>query len=211
MTRSAANIVAIFAAMATFGAIAQTSNEQPQKEASPVNPIESMPPIARAVVDGNVQEVVDLVTKDKEAANQAVRAKKGEKAGYTPLILAAALSNPAIAKYLIANGAEITILDEYHRSALWYTAFNGDIQMTEVLVNAVQPELVKKIINMPDADLMRTPLHLAVRSNEPRLVGLLLKAGASEDAKDGSGETPGEFCKRNNTLACKELSKELSK
>lgn len=208
MTRSIAIIVAVvFPAMASVNAVAQTSDEPSQKEASPVNPIKSMPPIARAVVDGNIQEVVNLVAKDKEAVNETVRAKRGEKAGYTPLILAAALSNPTIAKVLIVNGAEITRLDEYNRSALWYTAFNGDIQMTEVLVNLSQPDLVRKIINTPDFDLMRTPLHLAVRSNEPKLVDVLLKAGASEDAKDASGETAGDFCRRNSTLACKELSK----
>ena len=138
---------------------AQPSNEPSKTEAFPVNPIELMPAIARAVVDGNIQQVVTLVTKDKEAANQVVRAKKGEKAGYTPLILAAALSNQAIVKYLLYNGAEITRLDEYNRSALWYTAFNGDTELTEVLVDTVRPELVRKIIDIPDADLKRTPLR----------------------------------------------------
>ena len=66
MIRSAASIAAaVFAATATFSAAAQTSNETSGKEASPVNPIESMPPIARAVVDGNTQEVVNLVTRIK--------------------------------------------------------------------------------------------------------------------------------------------------
>lgn len=208
MTRLAsASIAAVLVAMATFGAAAQPSNEPSKTEAFPVNPIELMPAIARAVVDGNIQEVVTLVTKDKEAANQVVRAKKGEKAGYTPLILAAALSNQAIVKYLLYNGAEITRLDEYNRSALWYTAFNGDTELTEVLVDTVRPELVRKIIDIPDADLKRTPLQLAVRSNEPKLVEVLLRAGASGEAKDALGETPSDFCRRNNTLACKQLPK----
>jgi len=70
-----------------------------------------------------------------------------------------------------------------------------------------QPDVVRKIINTPDADMTRTPLHLAVRSNEPKLVDVLLMAGASKDAKDGSGETAIDFCKRNSTVACKELTK----
>src|SRR5271165_1627137 len=127
-------IAATIIAMTTGVSVAQTSEAQSNAGNGSVNPIESMPPIARAVVDDDRKAIAALLKEEPSAINDTVRAKKGERAGYTPLILATALSNPDMAKYLIDHGAEITKVDDYNRSAFWYAAFNGNTELTEILV-----------------------------------------------------------------------------
>jgi ankyrin repeat protein len=209
MTMMRSCVVAATTTIALSTGIAAAQNEKTQSDTviHAVGPIESLPPMARAVVDDDVKELADWAKKDPGAINDTVRARSGERAGYTPLILATALSYPDIAKYLIEHGAEITKVDDYHRSVFWYAAFNGDAELTEILLDTAKPSLVGSVINVADTDFMRTPLHLAVRRNEPQLVEILIRAGASEAQKDASGETPLDFCKRNHNSACKELLK----
>lgn len=136
--------------------------------------------------------------------NAPIVAKKGGRAGFTPLILAAAISDRAAIDKLLASGAKITILDDYHRSALWYAALREDVSTTEILVKAGSAE---DVVNAADADLQRTPLHLAVRGDDPRVVELLLGLGASKSKteKDILGDTPIDYCKNNFTNGCKGL------
>jgi ankyrin repeat protein len=167
------------------------------------NTIDYIPPVASAVLTGDREQVIKALGAS-DNVNAIVRAKDGARAGFTPLILAATLSNPEIAQILIKNGAKITVLDDFHRSAFWYAALRNSPSTAEVLVTA--PD-VGDVINAADEDLKRTPLHLAVRGASPRLVTLLLKAGASasKEQKDIMGETPVDFCKRHSTSACKGL------
>ncbi len=169
---------------------------------------EPLPPVAQAIVHGDMKGVIALVQKEPQIVNEAVLAREGEKAGFTPIILAAALANTEMVKYLMSENADITKLDDYNRSVFWYSAFNGDLEVTQVVLSIAKPPAVTSVINTPDSDLMRTPLHLAVRRNEPRLVRMLTSAGASGESKDVWGETPIQFCKRNQTAGCKELLKE---
>jgi ankyrin repeat protein len=163
--------------------------------------IEYIPPLARAVLSHD-REQVSKALETGAKVDEAVRAKDKARAGFTPLILAAALSELDIAKILIEHGSKITVLDDFHRSAFWYAALREDVGVTEVLVNA---RGVSDVINAADYDFQRTPLHIAVRGSEPQLVGLLLKGGASREQKDILGETPGDYCKRHGTGACKAL------
>jgi ankyrin repeat protein len=172
---------------------------------SDVAPITSaiayIPPLAQAVLLHDPEKVSQALETGAKV-DEAVRAKDQARAGFTPLILAAALSEPYIAKMLIGHGSSITVLDDFHRSAFWYAALRGDVEVTEVLVGASG---VSDVINAADHDLQRTPLHIAVRGNEKQLVSLLLKFGASSEQKDILGETPGDYCKRHGTEACKAL------
>jgi ankyrin repeat protein len=186
--------------------VAQTSNGEATTASQGVGATELLTPVAQAVVHGDMNAVVTLVEKEPEVVNEAVRSKKGEKAGFTPIILAAAFSRFEIVKYLMSENADITKLDDYNRSVFWYAAFNGDIEVTQMVLAIAKPPVVTSVINIPDSDLMRTPLQLAVRRNEPQLVRMLVNAGASE-AKDVWGETPIQFCKRNQTVGCNELLK----
>jgi hypothetical protein len=164
--------------------------------------IEYIPPLAQAVLDGDQKQVSEVIKEAPDSINEPVRSKKGSRAGYTPLILAAALSEPKIASILIRGGAKITVLDDYNRSAIWYAAFLGDAEVTQVLFEA---PAVSDVVNAADSDFKRTPLHLALRNNNSNLVYRLVKAGASKEQKDVLGETPLDYCKHAQTSSCKEL------
>lgn len=162
-----------------------------------------IPPLAQAVLTGDPGQVSkELGASD--GVNAAIRAKEGERAGFTPLILAAALPTPDIAEMLIKSGANVSALDDYRRSAVWYAALRDSPSTVRILT--AQKD-VGKVINVADADLKRTPLHLAVRGNSPEVVSLLLKAGAapSKEQKDILEQTPVDFCKDHLTGGCKAL------
>jgi hypothetical protein len=167
------------------------------------NTIASIPPIARAVLSGDRERVLKAI-EEFHNVDEQVRAKEGERAGFTPLILAAAVSDADTAQVLIKYGAKITILDDFNRSALWYAAVRQDVAISETLVKAPGS---KDVINTADADLKRTPLHIAVRGDAPQLVSLLLNFGASKDQKDILGNTPLDYCQRTFTEACRGFGK----
>jgi ankyrin repeat protein len=145
-----------------------------------------------------------LKAANAESVNDKVRAKDGERAGFTPLIIAASLSAPEITQVLIKYGAKITLFDDFHRSAFWYAALRQSLGVSQVLVTA--PGALD-VINVADSDLQRTPLHLAVRGSSVGLVKLLLEKGASasKEQQDILGETPLDYCKFHMTKACTAL------
>ena len=163
--------------------------------------IDYVPPLAKAVLLNDREEVTKALNEGAKV-DEPVRAKEKARAGFTPLILAAALSEPNIASTLIGRGSRVTVLDDFHRSAFWYAALRGSIEVAYVLAKA---NGANDVINAADNDFQRTPLHMAVRGNEPQLVSLFLNVGASRDRRDILGETPGDYCKRQATEACKGL------
>jgi ankyrin repeat protein len=163
--------------------------------------IEYVPPLARAVLTRDPEQVNKLL-EARENVDDPVRAKGGARAGFTPLILAASVSDAEIAQMLIRHGAKIAVLDDFNRSAFWYAALRENVELTDVLIGAPG---ARDVVNAADDDLKRTPLHIAVRGNARELVQLLLKVGASRDQKDILGETPVDYCKRRITDACKGL------
>jgi len=167
--------------------------------------IESITPLARAIISGDAEQVgklLEAVPKGADVLNERVRAKPGSRAGFTPLLLAAALSDWTIANMLVQRGADVTLLDDYHRSAFWYAALRDDVAITKGLGEI---PAARGIVNQADSDFKRTPLHIAVRGNDAEVVILLLRAGASGTERDILRETPHDYCKRNFTAACKGL------
>jgi ankyrin repeat protein len=123
------------------------------------NTIASIPALAQAVLTGDREQVIKGLQAGDDV-NAKVLATDGARAGFTPLILAATISKPDLVQLLIEHKAKVTILDDFHRSAFWYAALRGSVSTTTALVSATD---VKEVINEPDGDLKRTPLHLAVR------------------------------------------------
>ena len=162
------------------------------------NTIESIPPVAHAVLTRDPNQVRAALEK-RAGINEAVRAKKGSRAGFTPIILAAALADLDIAKLLIENDAQVSILDEFNRSAFWYAAEIHNIEITKILITG---KGASDVINVADNDLKQTPLHIAVRDDDPDLVRLLKSMGASPDKKDILGETALEYCRHDKNEAC---------
>jgi ankyrin repeat protein len=179
------------------------ADSPPNGAIAPTNIVLPIPPVSQAILDRDIRQVSSELEKKRESVNERVRAKDGERAGFTPLILAAAISDPEIAQALIKYGAAVTALDDYHRSAFWYAALREDVTLTDILASAPGS---KEVVNAADDDLKRTPLHIAVRGDEPDLVQHLLKLGATKELRDILGETPVDFCKRRFTGACKALN-----
>ncbi len=164
--------------------------------------IEYVPPLASAVLTRDPEQVGKLLA-TSESVDERVRAKDGARAGFTPLILASALSETKIARMLIQRGAKITSLDDFHRSAFWYAALNENVGLTTVLLEAPG---ARNVVDTADDDLKRAPLHLAVRGGDPKLVELLLKTGASPAQRDSLGDTPADYCNRRKTEACSPIT-----
>jgi hypothetical protein len=179
------------------------ANSSLDRAITPTTIVFPIPPMSRAILTRDIKQVYSELETKRESVNEGVRAKDGERAGFTPLILAAAIADPDIAQVLIKYGAPITALDDYHRSAFWYAALRDDVKLTDVLASAPGS---KEVVNAADDDLKRTPLHIAVRGNEPELVQHLLSIGATRGRRDVLGETPVDFCKRRLTEACKALN-----
>jgi mono/diheme cytochrome c family protein len=170
--------------------------------------IEYLPPLARAVLSGDLGQVKLLA--NPENVEERVRAKVGARAGFTPLILAAAQSDADMVQMLIARGAKVTDVDDFHRSPLWYGALQENVALLKTLTAAPGS---RDVVDTADDDLKRTPLHFAVQSNEPELVSLLLSIDPTDKAsnqKDVLGETPTDFCLRRFTKACQRLTNALA-
>jgi hypothetical protein len=140
-----------------------------------ISAIEYIPPLARAVLTDDPKEVDFILQKPTTNVDEPVLAKKGERAGYTPLILAAALSDAQIAHTLIEHGAKITIKDDFNRSAFWYAALREDAVIRKILVGAPS---AGDVVNAADKDFQRTPLHLAVRGGTPGAGGPSDRSGS---------------------------------
>ncbi len=199
------NGIRIVTFLMLLSSVAASQETSPEKrfDAGVIVPttIAFIPPVARAVLTRDPSEVYTVLEK-REKVDERVRAKDGERAGFTPLILAAAVSDQEIAGMLLKYGANVTLLDDFNRSAFWYAALTDNVGLTRVLTSAKGG---REVINVSDDDLKRTPLHIAVRGDDPELVQLLLSVGASKDQKDILGETPVEYCKRRATSACQSL------
>lgn len=126
--------------------------------------------------------------------------------------------NLDIIKILLENGADINATDEAGHTPLWYHSFENfsvthidffldkgaDINITNsdgknllYLFTWTYPDLnmQKKLltrginVNIKNSD-QRTPLHEAVKSNNPELVNLLISNGANPDIYDNKHLTP---------------------
>jgi ankyrin repeat protein len=198
-----AGVVALF--LALFGAaIAQElalNNGGGPIIGVALNNIISIPPVAEAVLTGDPKRL-DQVLAKQENIDEPVRAKEGGRAGFTPLILATALSNLKLAHILVEHGAKASILDDFHRSVFWYAAELHNVEITKILIDA---RGASDVINAADTDLKQTPLHIAVRDDIPELVVILKKMGAATDKKDVLGETPFDYCSHDKNAACAQL------
>ena len=107
--------VAVFLSVASTAALAQATSRDVTISKVAIetdSSIESIPSLARAVLSGDEKLVSQAIKEAPKSVNDPVRARPGAHAGFTPLILAAALSEPDIAELLIKNGAAITVLDD---------------------------------------------------------------------------------------------------
>jgi len=83
----------------------------------------------------------------------------------------------------IRNGSDVNALDREGRTALFYTAKDGEMEMTsELLRGGVNPNIQDK--------RLETALHFAARYYQLKIAQRLLESGARVDVQDIFGNTP---------------------
>ena len=124
----------------------------------------------------------------------------GDTRGVTPLIAAAGVGNSAVAKLLLAHGADPNAYasggGQKTATPLMGAAHNADLDLARRLlarkvdVNVQSPESDGTVKNGPVAFGSLSALHLAAAAASTPMVTLLLDAGATIDAGDVRGYTP---------------------
>jgi ankyrin repeat protein len=118
--------------------------------------------------------------------------------GVTPLIAAASVDDAAVAKLLLAKGADVNTKANVGQSAtaLMGAAYNGNAELTRLLLarnaalNVVSGDYSVIVKNGPVLFGNVTALHMATSGGSAEVVKLLLDAGAAVDARDVRGMTP---------------------
>ncbi|KAJ3180207.1 hypothetical protein HDU87_002084 [Geranomyces variabilis] len=170
-----------------------------------------------AAEKGDVEVTKALITGGRMGNGEIKRASLDVKNqdGRTALILAAMFMKSDIVLLLVANQAQLDIMDTIGCGALHYALLNNDRTSFEALVQAGaslrirdktnntllhhaarmgHEDLCKFLID-PGADVnagnseQRTPLHLAVQSGHGNIVQLLLEHNADIKLSDNAGQT----------------------
>ncbi|XP_051897529.1 nuclear factor NF-kappa-B p100 subunit [Pristis pectinata] len=108
----------------------------------------------------------------------------------TPLHLGVITQQHKMVDLLLAAGADAAILDRHGNSILHLALHRKDEQMVLLLLQQLKPQVLNKLIKLPDCDGLY-PVHLAVKALSEELVDLLLNKGAERNvAEQKSGRTP---------------------
>lgn len=138
--------------------------------------------IFEATTAGDTERVAELLGSD------GARANAWSQDGFFPLGLAAFFKRPAIAKMLIASGADARMASKPAGFTPLHSAVADDSSSTDV------DDLVKMLLDAgadPNAKTASggTPLHTAGFTGNVTVVRMLLAAGADPHATDGKGFT----------------------
>ena len=86
-----------------------------------------------------------------------------------------------IARFLVRNGADVNIKDEYGRTVLHQAVSDGKMAMAEIIIREGRAD-----VNVKDRRQI-TPLHVV---KNPKIAKLLISAGADVHGGDKLGDTP---------------------
>jgi ankyrin repeat protein len=134
----------------------------------------SYSPLQKSARDGNLDEVRSMIESGKNVNEQ-------DEHGVTPLMLAAQNNHPAIVSFLLANGANPSLAEEYGNTALHYAK-----QCVECAKSIVDKGGIVDAANKNGA----TPLIFAASVGSHDVAKYLLKAGANINAMSKGGLTP---------------------
>jgi ankyrin repeat protein len=149
-------------------------------------------PLKVAVAGGHDIDLLKLLLEadasisQTESANFIPCIDRKNNLGLSPLIIACERNLPSIVELLIAFGADVNIRDSKGRSALAVAAFCGCEDVVKFLTKS---PAVATLLNESD-DAGSTPLWLACRTGNLKMVELLIEAGADETIADNEGLTP---------------------
>ncbi|MCA1596931.1 MAG: ankyrin repeat domain-containing protein, partial [Chloroflexi bacterium] len=107
--------------------------------------------------------------------------------GMTALMFAALRGETAAARLLLNAGAKVNVADSQGMTPLMYAAESGYPQCAALLISR------HSAVNLKDHS-GSTALHLAAQySSDPRVISLLLNAGADPHLKNAKGQTASEI------------------
>jgi ankyrin repeat protein len=143
-------------------------------------------PLMAAVRFGKTESVAALLARN---ANPNIP----DSIGHLPLAFAARVTNmKEIVKLLVKYGADINAKGYYGRTALHYTAKNGDLRQASFLLeNGADLNLRGDVFGF-------SPLFCAVNSQKPQMVEFLLAHGASVSLTDDSENTVMDIARHKN-------------
>jgi len=116
-------------------------------------------------------ELVALLLEAGASVDARTRFRTPMHARQTPLMLASAAGHEAVVRLLLERGADASLLDADHRSALSLAARAGHLAVVRRLIEAGAPL-------DPVDDQQRTPLHAAIAAGHPEAALALIDAGA---------------------------------
>ena len=123
--------------------------------------------------------------------------------GRTPLMVAAAFGNRAVAEALLAGRADPRARDRlYGDTALHFAALSGRVAVAKLLLS-------RGVSVNAGANMGETPLHYAALYNHRKMITLLIDSGADIDAADGMALTPLQYASRRGRLLARDLLREL--
>ena len=148
-------------------------------------------PLLVAASTNGTAETVGLLLERGAGVNAA------DSIGVTPLIAAASVDDAAVAKLLLAKGADVNAKAEIGQSAtaLMGAAYNGNVELVRLLLarhaklDVASAERTGLVKNGPVQFGSVTALHMATSSGRAEVVKMLLDAGAAVDTPDVRGMT----------------------
>jgi ankyrin repeat protein len=140
--------------------------------------------IYEAVITGDLGKTKALLAGNPKSINDH------SADGFTALGFAAFFDRPAIAKYLLEQGADPNIPsnNDFHVAPLHSAVAAKSLEITRLLLeHGADPNA------MQQNDV--TPLHAAAHNNSPSIVRALLQAGADKHLKTKEGKNAMDFAK----------------
>eukprot|EP00978_Attheya_sp_CCMP212_P035759 scaffold157549_cov40-Attheya_sp.AAC.1 len=120
--------------------------------------------------------------------------------GLTPLLVACERNHASIAKTLIDRGA-LPLTDKDQKSPLAVASFCG---CEDVVSTLLELDFGKELLDVPDGT-GATPLWLAARTGNAKMVRLLLDAGANATLPNQQGLSPEEAATKYKKTAVMDL------
>lgn len=150
-------------------------------------------PLKVAVAGGHDVELLKLLLEadallELDSHEKCVNEKN--KLGLSPLIIACERNLPSIVELLIKFDADVNIRDSKGRHALAVAAFCGCDDVVRFLLQKIKESpSIALLLNEKDESGC-TPLWLAARTGNLKMVELLMDAGADKTISDNEGMTP---------------------
>ena len=139
-------------------------------DAKLINQVKLNRSLRKAVIDGNVNEVKDLI---EAGANVNIK----NEFGTTILMEATTYDYREIVKMLLRAGADVNVKDVFGNTALIYAAYIGHTEIVKMLLEGGAD------VNAKDRD-GNTALMKAAEEKNTEIVKMLLEDGAEVDPDD---------------------------